>query len=40
MSYLLGAYGFALAVLAGYTIHLARRTRAAAVRLRELDRES
>ena len=40
MSYLLGAYGFALAVLAGYTIVLARRSRAAAGRVRELDREA
>lgn len=40
MSYLLGAYGFALAVLAGYTVFLARRSRVAADRVRELDREA
>jgi heme exporter protein CcmD len=37
VSYLLGAYGFALVVLAGYAVHVARRSRAAAARLRELD---
>jgi len=37
VSYLLGAYGFALAVLAGYAVYVARHSRAAAARLRELD---
>jgi heme exporter protein CcmD len=40
MSYLLGAYGVAIVVLVGYVIYIARRTREATARLRELDRES
>ena len=39
MSYLLGAYGFAIAVLAGYVLYIARETRSAAKRLRDLERE-
>ncbi len=39
MSYLLGAYGFALLVLGGYVIYVARQTRAAAARLSELEAE-
>jgi heme exporter protein CcmD len=39
MSYLLGAYGFAIVVLLGYVIYIVRQTRTAAARLRELDRE-
>jgi heme exporter protein CcmD len=40
MSYLLGAYGVAIVVLVGYVIYIARQTREAAARLRELDRQS
>jgi heme exporter protein CcmD len=40
MSYLLGAYGVAIVVLVGYVIYIARQTREAAARLRELDRTS
>ena len=40
MSYLLGAYGFATVLLAGYALYIARQTRAAAERLRELEAES
>ena len=40
MSYLLGAYGFAIVVLAAYVVHIALQTRAAAGRLRELEREA
>ena len=40
MSYLLGAYGFAIVVLGGYVLYVARQTRAAMVRLRELEREA
>ena len=36
MSYLLGAYGFAIVALAGYVVHVARASRAAGARLREL----
>jgi len=39
VSYLLGAYGFAVVVLAGYVAYLARRSRAAAERVRDLDRD-
>jgi heme exporter protein CcmD len=39
MSYLLGAYGFAIVVLAGYVVYVARQARAAAARLRELESE-
>jgi heme exporter protein CcmD len=39
MSYLLGAYGFAIVVLAGYVLYVVRQTRATAARLRDLDRE-
>ena len=37
MSYLLGAYGFAIVALVGYAIYLARLTRAAAARLAQLE---
>jgi cytochrome oxidase assembly protein ShyY1 len=37
MSYLLGAYGFALVTLVGYIAYLVRQSRAAAARLRERD---
>ncbi len=37
MSYLLGAYGFAIVVLAGYVTYLARQARAATARLREFE---
>jgi Heme exporter protein D (CcmD) len=40
MSYLLGAYGFAIVVLVGYAIYVVRQTKAAAARLRELETES
>ncbi|HEY8811710.1 MAG TPA: heme exporter protein CcmD [Candidatus Dormibacteraeota bacterium] len=40
MSYLLGAYGFAIVVLAGYVVYIVRQSRAAASRLRELEREA
>jgi hypothetical protein len=40
MSYLLGAYAFAIVVLIGYAIYLARLTRAAIARLSELDAEA
>jgi heme exporter protein CcmD len=40
MSYLLGAYGFAIVVLAGYAIYIVRQQRTAGARLRELERES
>jgi CcmD family protein len=39
MSYLLGAYGFAIVLLAGYVLYVARQTQAAAARLRELESE-
>jgi CcmD family protein len=39
MSYLLGAYGFAIVVLGGYVLYVVRQTRGAAARLREVDRE-
>jgi preprotein translocase subunit Sss1 len=39
MSYLLGAYGFAIVVLVGYVIYLVRQTRTPAARLRELETE-
>ena len=38
MSYLLGAYGFAIVVLGAYVLYVIRQTRAAAARLRELER--
>jgi heme exporter protein CcmD len=37
MSYLLGAYGFAIVLLAGYVLSVARQARTAAARLRELE---
>jgi CcmD family protein len=40
MSYLLGAYGFAIVLLAGYVLYVARQARTAAERLRELEAES
>lgn len=40
MSYLLGAYGFAIAVLAGYAGYVARQTQDAAAKLRDLETES
>jgi CcmD family protein len=40
VSYLLGAYGFAIVVLAGYMFYIARQTRAAKARLREVETES
>jgi hypothetical protein len=40
MTYLLEAYGFAIVVLAAYVAYIARQTRAAAARLRELEQES
>jgi CcmD family protein len=39
MSYLLGAYAFAIVVLGGYLLYLIRQTRAAAARLGELEPE-
>jgi hypothetical protein len=39
MSYLLGAYGFALLVLGGYVVYVARQTRVVAARLSELEAE-
>jgi heme exporter protein CcmD len=39
MSYLLGAYGFAIVVLVGYVIYVVRQTRTTAARLRELETE-
>ncbi len=40
MSYLLAAYGFAITVLVGYVVYLARQARTAAARLRELERQA
>ena len=40
MSYLLGAYGFAIVALVGYGVYLVRLTQAATKRLSELDTES
>jgi CcmD family protein len=37
MSYLLAAYGFAILVLGGYALYVARQARAVATRLRELE---
>lgn len=39
MSYLLGAYGFAIAVLAGYGIYIVRQTRELRARLQEFEQE-
>lgn len=39
MTYLLGAYAFAIVVLVGYAVYLARLTRAAAARLGEVELE-
>jgi len=39
MTYLIGAYAFAIALLAGYAVYVAGQTRAAAARLLELERE-
>ena len=39
MSYLLAAYGFAILVLGGYIVYVARQARAVAARLRELESE-
>ena len=40
MSYLLGAYGFAIAVLVGYVFYISRLTRSAAERLRDVQGRS
>jgi CcmD family protein len=40
MSYLLGAYGFAIVALVGYVVYVARQTHSTADRLRELETES
>ena len=37
MSYLLGAYGFAFVVLAGYASYVARQTRSTVAKLREAE---
>ena len=39
MSYLLGAYAFALLALGGYVVFLVRQSRQASARLREQDRQ-
>ena len=40
MNYLLGAYGFAIALLVGYVVYMVSQTRAAAARPRELESEA
>jgi len=40
MSYLLAAYGFAIVVLGGYAVYVARQARAVAARLRETEAEA
>ena len=37
MSYLLGAYGFAIVALVGYGVYLVRLTRTTAAKLREAE---
>jgi heme exporter protein CcmD len=39
MSYLLAAYGFALLVLGGYAVYVARQARAVRARLQEAESE-
>ena len=37
MSYLIGAYGFAIILIAGYIVYLGRQARALAARIDEIE---
>ncbi len=37
MSYLIGAYGFAIVLIAGYVIYLVRQARSVAARMEEVQ---